>query len=206
MAKWYAASSETRFKPVPGGYVFQSPALAGDGRNHIVNEAQKTAIINILERWVLLVLFLVLLAFPLMMAVGVIVIAQVAAIWHPSQGLAAGEVLAWFILVGVVIVFVLIAYARRRLRPLLATLPTTEERITFRERMDTAALTTSGAMLSLGLGGGWLMIVFSIIVAIYGHEQRLLHAAVYFAIGAATMANFGWLILRKRTRGPRRVT
>jgi len=54
MAKWYAVSSEIRFKPVPGGYVFQSPAFTGDGRNHIVNEAQKTAVINILERWVLL--------------------------------------------------------------------------------------------------------------------------------------------------------
>jgi hypothetical protein len=91
VAKWYAASSETRFKPVPGGYVFQSPALAGDGRNHIVNEAQKTAIINILERWVLLVLFLVLLAFPLMMAVGVIVIARsprfgiLRRVWPPAR-------------------------------------------------------------------------------------------------------------------------
>jgi hypothetical protein len=144
----------------------------------------------------------VLLAFPLMMAVGVIVIALVARVWHPSPGQAAGEVLAWFVLAAVVIVFVLKAYARRRLRPLLATLPTTEERITFRERIETAARTTSGAVLGLGLGAGWLMIVFSIMVAIYGHEQRLLHAAVYFAIGAAATASVGWLIiLRKRTRG-----
>jgi hypothetical protein len=189
MAKWYAVSSEIRFKPVPGGYVFQSPAFTGDGRNHIVNEAQKTAIINLLERWVLLVLLLVLLAVPLMVAVGVIVIAQVAAIWHPSPGQAAGEVLAWFILAGVV--FALIAYARRRLRPLLATLPTTEERITFRARSETAARKTSGAVLGLGLGVGCLTIVFSIMVAIYGHEQRLLHAVVWFAIGAAYTAREG---------------
>jgi hypothetical protein len=202
MAKWYAVSSEIRFKPVPGGYVFQSPAFTGDGRNHIVNEAQKTAIINILERWVLLVLLLVLLALPLMMAVGVIVIAQVAAIWHPSPGEAAGEVLAWFVLAAVVIAFVLIAYARRRLRPLLATLPTTAERITFRERSETAARKTSGAVLGLGLGVGWLTIVFSILVAIYGHEQPRLHAVVWFAIGAAYTARIGWLIiLRKRMRG-----
>jgi hypothetical protein len=89
MAKWYAVfSSETRFKPVPGGYVFQSPAFTGDGRNRIVNEAQKTAIMNILERWALLRIGLSL-AFPLMVPVGVIVIAQVAAIWHPSPGQAA---------------------------------------------------------------------------------------------------------------------
>ena len=76
MLKWYAAFIEAWFKPVPGGYVFQSPALMGDGRNRLVNEAQKAEIINILERWELLVLFLVLLA---LMAVGVIVIALVAA-------------------------------------------------------------------------------------------------------------------------------
>lgn len=200
MAKWYAVSSEIRFKPVPDGYVFQSPAFTGDGRNHIVNEAQKTAIVNILERWVLLVIFWTLLAFPLMLAVGVIVIAQVAAIWHPSPGQAAGEILAWFVLVGVVIVFVPIAYARRRLRPLLATLPTTEERITFRERSETAARKASGALLGLGLGMGCLMIVLSIIAAIYGNE-RLPSLLAWFAIGAAATVNFGWLIiLRKRAR------
>jgi len=199
MAKWYAASCEARFKPVPGGYVFQPPALTGDGRNHIVNEAQKTAIMNILERWVLLRIFLALLAFPLMMA-GVIVIAQVAAIWHPSPGKAAGEVLAWCVLAGVVIVFVLIAYVRRRLRPLLATLPTTDERITFREQSETAARKAPGVLLGLGLVLGVLWTVFSISEAI--SEQRLLLAAVWFAIGAAATANFGWLIiLRKRRRG-----
>jgi hypothetical protein len=166
-----------------------------------VNEAQKTAIINILERWVLLVISWTLLAFPLMMALGVIVIAQAAAIWHPSSGQAAGEVLAWFVVVGVVIVFVPIAYARRRFRPLLATLPTTEERITFRERSETAARKASGVVLGLGLGMGCLMIVLSIIVAIYGHERPLL-PLVWFAIGATATVNFGWLIiLRKRTRG-----
>ncbi len=155
----------------------------------------------------LLVIFSVLLAFPLMMAVGVIVIAQVAAIWHPSPAHVAGEVLAWFVLTGGVVVFVLFAYVRRRLQPLLATLPTTEERITFRERSETAARKASGTVLGLGLGVGCLTIVFSIVAAIYGHEQPLLRAAVWFAIGAAATANFGWLIvLRKRARGQRRMT
>jgi hypothetical protein len=203
MAKWYAAGIEASFlKPVSGGYVFQCPAFMGGGyRNRLVNEAQKAEIINILERWKLLVIFWTFVAFPLMLAVGVIVIAQVAAIWHPSPGQAAGEVQAWLVLVGVVIVFVPIAHARRRLRPLLATLPTTEERITFRERSETAARKASGALLGLGLGMGCLMIVLSIIAAIYGHE-RLLSLLVWFAIGAAATVNFGWLIiLRKRTRG-----
>jgi hypothetical protein len=179
MLKWYAAGIEASFKPVPGGYVFQWPAVLGGGyRNRLVNEAQKAEIINILERWVLLSLFLALLAFPLM-AVGAIVIAQVA-----------GEVLAWLVLVGVVIVVVPIAYARRRLRPLLAILPTTEERIT---------LKTSGVVLGLGLIFPVLLTVFKTIEAI--SEQRLLHAAVWFAIGAAA-TYFGWLIIpRKRTRG-----
>jgi hypothetical protein len=39
-------------------------------------------------------------------------------------------------------------------------------------------------VLGLGLGMGCLMIVLSIIVAIYGHE-RLLSLLVWFAIGAA---------------------
>jgi hypothetical protein len=199
MAKWYAASYEARFKPVPGGYVFQWPASGGGYRNRLVNEAQKAEIMNILERWVLLVLLLVLLALPLM-AVGLIVIAQVAAIWHPSPGQAAGEVLAWLVLAPVVIVFVLVAYPRRRLRPLLATLPTTDERITFREQSETAARKAPGVLLGLGLVLGVLWTVFSVIEAI--SEQRLLRAAVWFAIGAAATANFGWLIiLRKRRRG-----
>jgi hypothetical protein len=181
MLKWYAAGIEASFKPVPGGYVFQWPAVLGGGyRNRLVNEAQKAEIINILERWVLLSLFLALLAFPVM-AVGAIVIAQVAR-----------EVLAWLVLVGVVIVVVPIAYARRRLRPFLAILPTTEERITFRE--------PSGVVLGLVLVFPVLLTVFKTIEAI--SEQRLLHAAVWFAIGAAATAYFGWLIiLRKRARG-----
>jgi len=197
MAKWYAVFTETWFKPVPGGYVFQSPTLMGDGRNRLVNEAQKAEIINILERWKLLVLFLVLLA---LMAVGVIVIALVARVWHPSPGQAGREVLPWLVLAGVVIVVVPIAYARRWLRPLLATLPTTEERITFRERSETAARKTPGVLLGLGLVLGVLWTVFSVIEAI--SEQRPFSAAWWFAYGAAATAYFGWLIiLRKRTRG-----
>ena len=182
MAKWYTAGYEARFKPVPGGYVFQPPAFIGDGRNHLVNEAQKTAIMNILERWVLLFI-LVSLAVPLMLELAIGLIAAVAAIWHPS----ISEVTA--------VVFILaIAYARRKLRLLLATLPTTEERITFREQTEMMARNLPGALLGVGFGLGVTMIVFSITEK---HEP-----ALWFAMGTVLIAHFVWLIvLRKRKHG-----
>jgi len=197
MAKWYAASYEAMFKPVLGGYVFQSPALMGDGRNHIVNEAQKTAIMNILERWVFLIIFSVSLAFPLMLGLAIGLITAVAAIWHASPGSFAVGIVVLLVLVGVVIVVVPIAYARRKLRPLLATLPTTEERITFRERSETAARTVSGVRLGLGLGLGVLMMFVGIMSVIY--EQRVFFGYI-FGFGIAFSAYCVWLIALRRRR------
>jgi hypothetical protein len=63
MSKWYAAAEEASFKPVHGGYIFQSNAFEGDGRNHFVSEAQKAEIMAVLQRSRLLMMIFAVLGF-----------------------------------------------------------------------------------------------------------------------------------------------
>jgi hypothetical protein len=170
----------------------------GHGRNHIVNEAQKTAIMNILERWVFLSIGSVSLASPLMLGLAIGLITAAGTIWHHSPGPFAAGIVALLVPVAIVIAVVPIAYGRRKLWPLLATLPTTEERITFREQSETTARTVSGVVLGLGLGLGVLMTLVGIISVIY--EQWVFFGYI-FGFGVALSTHCVWLIaLRKRRR------
>jgi hypothetical protein len=131
MSKWYAAADEASFKPVRGGYTFQSRAFEGDGRNHLVNEAQKAEIMAILQRSRLMIVIFAALGSPLM--AGLVIgrlIATDAPFWVS---------LTLIVLFSVVFAFAAISYRRRKLRPLLAALPTTQERITYREQIETTA-------------------------------------------------------------------
>jgi MFS family permease len=194
MSKWYAAANEASFKPVPGGYIFQWPAFMGGDRNRLVNEAQKVEIMAILQRWRLLMMIFAALAVPLMagLAVGLIA-AEHAGSWRPSPGQVVAEVVTLVVLVGVVFVVVAIAYPRRKLRPLLAALPTTEERITYREQTEAIARNLPTAMLGVGLGFGVLITLFNAISAVY--EHRLFPHAFGLAFGAVFIAYFVWLIV-----------
>jgi hypothetical protein len=103
------------------------------------------------------------------------------------------------VLFGIVFALATIGYRRRKLRPLLAALPTTEERITYRERIDTIARNLPRAMLGVGSGLGVLAMLFSVSASIY--EQRFV-AAYTFAFSAMITAYFVWLtVLRRRMNG-----
>ena len=107
------------------------------------------------------------LALPLMLGALGLIAAANAAIWHPSSGQVIAELVTLVVLVGVVFVVAAIAYPRRKLRPLLAALPTTEERITYRQQTETIARNLPRAMLGVGLGFGVLITLLSTMSSIY---------------------------------------
>ena len=93
--------------------------------------------------------------------------------------------------------FSAIGYRRRKLRPLLAALPTTAERITFRERMETTARNLPRALLGVGLGLGLLTLLFNTLAAVY--EPRFPSGSL-FVLGITITAYFAWLIVLRIRR------
>jgi len=132
------------FKPVSGGWVYRAPNpwVFGDTPHYLVNEAQKAQIEAIIvpRRPVL---------FAAALVAGIIawVVAVATIIWAFGSGHddpSAGDLVAMTVL----IVFPMLAAVpfaawiqRRRLQPILAGLPLTDERITFamRQRAETAS-------------------------------------------------------------------
>jgi hypothetical protein len=96
------------------------------------------------------------------------------------------------------------AHLMRPLQPLLATLPRTEQRITFFEQVHTIAKTVSAKVLVVGVVAGIVaMIASSMAVIGVIYEGRwgftLVWASVMFVWGGLLTAYFAWLItVRKR--------
>jgi hypothetical protein len=118
------------------GWIFQVPGRWGVGsaRRYLVGEQQKTEIMRRLAR---------------NRRDGFILIFILAAILVPI-GMQYADVLdQWIsgpmaiVLAGVVWGFILLAYNAARLRPVLIGLPTTDQRITFADRIRTQARTMS---------------------------------------------------------------
>jgi len=184
MSRWYAVAEEASFKPVDGGYIFQPYAFEGDGRNRLVNEAQKAAITSALRRSRLVMLIFAALGPPLMMGLGIgLIVVAHAPLW-----LAVAAI----VLLSVVFGFSGTRYRRRKLRPLISALPITAEHITFRERIETMARKLPRTLLGIGLGLGLLAMLFNILAAVY--EQRF-PSALLFVFSAAITTYFAWLIV-----------
>jgi hypothetical protein len=149
-----------------------------------VNEAQKAEIMAILERSRLMIVIFAVLGLPLMIGL----IAAHSPFWLS---------LTLIVLFGVVFAFAAIFSRRRKLRPLLAALPTTQERITYRERIETTARNLPRATLGVGLACGVLGTLFATTAAIL--DQRMFPFAIQFTIGAVLIAYYVWLIVLRKT-------
>jgi hypothetical protein len=131
MAGLYDGMEEAAFKRIDGGYVFQAsnPWFFGRYRRYLVNETQKTAIAGCIRetlRRVKPVVIAAMVIMPLLILGGAFLL------------VALGRTTTIDIVALMVIVFgpyiaLMHIYGVRRLRPLLADLPRTRERITLRE-------------------------------------------------------------------------
>jgi len=207
MAKWYEAANEASFKPVAGGYVFQSPNpwIFARPRYYLVNEAQKAQIMQRMGRWRLLNVALLATTFGLFFWI-IWWPATFARLFPPATQLGMGFYIPVMALVMTLVVLPLVAvphiYLMRALRPLLAGVPVTNERITVAEQLPKIAAPVSGLLLAIGLVGGLAMMVGSALMLLdaflEGHLARsLLVAMPLLVVGGLLTGYFVYLIRLK---------
>src|SRR6266700_326967 len=196
MAKRY---EETWFKPTAGGYVFQAqnPWLLGPSRHYLVNEAQKAELVACLRRRLRVILpgaaIFMLIALGILMFAG----SSADALGLSTWGFVA--LLAFTLVLLSAIVPHL--YLMRLIRPLIARLQRTDERITFRDRHGGFANTVSGKLLLLGGIGGAMMVAGNIVTIVLSEDRvgsQLYLPAFNIVTGAFLMSYFVYLAVLKR--------
>jgi hypothetical protein len=206
MGRWYEGAEEAAFKPASNGYVAQlpGPTLFGRSRSYVVNRAQKAEIAAALRRQRRLMLVLMLSLVPVGAAFGLI-----AAILHQE----GQTLLPLWIGIGTALLLLLAfaasvlaqVYAMRPLRPLLATLPLTDERISLDEQVGRVASSVSGKVLAAGLISGPMVIIFNVLMVMRSinkgyFEVIVLWNAIAGLGGAMLTAYFVWLLIMRRRR------
>ena len=204
MVKWYEGAEEAAFKPIAGGYVFQPPSLFWPvvrGRAYRVNETQKAELAACLRRQRGLI-FLLLVAYVL---IGLGLAAAIDAAGGPGR-ISTAEfiaILAMTMLGAVPIVILPHIYLVRTLRPLLADLPRTEERISLGYQLRSLAAAVSLPLLLLGALGGGLMIIGNVISIVDAVAEGRGGSKLYWPIfgllfGALLTSYFAYLAMLKR--------
>ncbi len=171
MAGLYDGLEETAFKRVAGGYVFQTynPWVVGPKRRYFVNEAQKGRIAECMRQ-----IMGELKPFIIVSAVVLPLLTLAATFWF-IIGLRAplGTVYLYMglLLLGIFLPYFAIIHAYRigRLHPLIAGLPRSDERITWREGTETFAANVSSK---------FLLILFVAPVIIFGNAAMNLAVAI----------------------------
>jgi hypothetical protein len=204
MAKWYEGAEEAAFKPVAFGYIFQPPGLFWPFTRqpaYLVNEAQKAELIACLRRQRRRVFLLVVVYALIVMGLGM------AAGMALSRGarIPATELIAILIVTALAVIPIVIVphiYLVRTMRPLLAELPRTEERITLRDQLQSLAGAISGKLLLLGAIGGSMMVIGNIVSIVdaiaEGRGGGFYSSIVGLVIGALLTSYFGYLAVLKR--------
>jgi hypothetical protein len=202
MGKWYEGAEEAAFKPVAGGYVFQPPSLYwpfARSRGYLVNEAQKAELADCLRRQrrrIFLLVVVYVFGFGLTAAVGMSGGGQRIS----PVGFIA--IVAVTVLAAVLIAIVPHIYLMRTLRPLIADLPRTDERITLRDQLHSLAAAISVKLLWLGGIGGGLMIIGNIVSIVDAIAQGRAGSKLFWPIfglvfGALLTSYFAYLALLK---------
>jgi hypothetical protein len=197
MGRWYEGAEEAAFKPIPGGYVAQLPSskLFGRSQRYLVNEAQKAEIAAALRRQRRLML--VLMPIPLALA---LVAGLVCALSQALSPLA--------ICIGIVLLFVFVffivslvnIYVMWPLRPLLAVLQRTDQRISFGEQVSRIAGAVSGKVLVVGIISGPVTTLGNLLMIAHAVcegrlDIMLLMGNAIAALGGTLLtAYFAWLV------------
>jgi hypothetical protein len=200
MARWLEGIGEPAFKPVSGGYVFQSPNpwLFARPRYYLVNDTQKAAIGECLRKRAIFALF-GLLAFVVAMALAV---AAIVYLGLPRLSpLLVGISVAAFMLIPVLIAPHV--YLMRMLRPIVRDLPTTDQRITTKEQFAKIAVGAPKWLLYVGMSGGVLMVLGGML-GLYdlasegGSAGRWTSTVVSTTAGVLMAAYFAYLVIKKK--------
>lgn len=142
------------FKPVAGGYVYRRPAawLLGSSEHYLVNEEQKTAICAILTASTRPVLWTAGISWIALSALS----GAALSLWAHRSGFHAPGLDGFIAMLAMVLsiypAFFVISrqVMLRRLRPILAALPPTDERITsLEERQAIQAIAKAGPTATL---------------------------------------------------------
>jgi len=157
------------FKPVPGGYIYQAPNpwVFGRMRRYIVTEAQKTALVAIVaprRPW----LRITVITVAILLWAGGVGGAMWAITGH-DQPTAIDFLVMMVLILGPIYLACVAALQRnlRRMQPILAGAPTTQERITRHELRKQMADAMSLRKTAL-IGGVWAfncaVQVFSLVI------------------------------------------
>jgi hypothetical protein len=220
MAKWYEAANQASFQPTDGGYIFQcpNPWVFGWPRYYLVNQAQREAILPCMGRWRLLLMIAVLAQLALVgLFVAFVNLAPATFLRLAAPafrfGVGAFAVGTFVLLMAMIAPLIAIPqiYLNRKLAPLLAGSPRTEQRIALGDQLPKIAKSVSGKVLVLGLFGGVCLMGAAIAGLIDAHaEGRGIGGLLFpflppFAFGAAVTGYFVYL-WRLRSRQRREAT
>jgi len=165
------------FKPVPGGFIYQAPNpwVFGRMRRYIVNDAQKAALLAIVTpprpALRIIVITATILAWTGVVSTGMWVLSG-----HDNPTAIDFAIMMAMILVPIYLAWVAFLQRNlRRMQPILAGAPRTEERITNRElrRAMTNAMSLRKTLL---LGGLW---IFSCATQMFGLVIRDAHHPLF---------------------------
>jgi hypothetical protein len=203
MAKWYEGAEQAAFKPVAGGYVFQPPSLRWPfvhPRCYLVNEAQKDELIACLRRQRQQTFFVVMV-----IALAGLGLAAVLAMAGPATRISPKEFAAVFLVTMLAVTpLAILPHVKlmRTIKPLLADLPRTDERITFGDQLHTLAAAISVPLLLLGGIGGRAMIIVDILSIVDAIAEgrggsRPFWPLFGLAVGALLTSYFAYLAILK---------
>ena len=164
MARWFEGAEEAAFMPVAGGYLLQLPNrwFIGRAQRYLVNESQKAPIAAIMRRRRRLVI-------PLLLAYLALVVSFFLLLrWsmgpHGPTSLSVAIAIAYIVLTVAALVLAPHYYMMRKLAPLLAGLPPTEQRIKLGDQIRNLAKAMPDKLLLIGGAGGALMIIGNLMV------------------------------------------
>jgi hypothetical protein len=202
MASWYERAVQASFKPTPEGYEFRcpSPWLFGHWRGYQVNETQKEILAEHLRQRQRLIM--VLMGIYLLIALGLTLVFQASG--PPDTSSAAfldGVVLTMLVMIGLALMPHF--YLMRKIGPLLAQLPRTDDHATLHQQLFGVAAVISNLHLAMGGGGGVLIAIANVkgMVDIISGGQpaaQLFWPALGVLIGVLMAAYFTYLALLKR--------
>jgi hypothetical protein len=185
MAGLYDGIEEAAFKRLAdGGYVFQArnPWFFGPSRRYLVDEAQKAAIAACIRetlRRIRPYVFAAAVAIPVVLGAGIF--------WLVSHGSASvGNIALLTLAVFGPYIGLIHAYSVRRLQPLIARLPRTQERIGVGEATRTFAARMSFKLLLLMFLGPALLVVANALILVGAAlDHRSLHNPQMFVFSTA---------------------
>jgi hypothetical protein len=197
---------EASFKPVPGGYEFRrpNPWLFGFWRTYLVNDAQKAVLAAFVRQRQRLILGL--LAIYLLLGFAATVLFQ--ALGGPPD-LSPGQFVT--VVVAAMLGMLMLAllphiYLMRKIEPLLAELPRTDEQATFHQQLFGVAAVISPVHLALGGVGGFLIAASNVkgiadLIAQGAVGSELFWPGFGLLIGLTLASYFTYLaVLRRRLK------